>query len=327
VKGQISVDFTPSVYEHAARLIDRTPWDVSRDADLMFKAHAEAWRLYGHAPVVVGIDIYNLEAEAYGAPVRDPGGEGLPAIVEHPFSSAEELAELQPPDPGVDGRLPMAIATGRRLADELPGADVRIPVSGPFSIASNLLGMSGLLCECLTRPAETREALGCLSRNQATLCRAVREAGLDIAFFESAAAPPLLSPRLFHDVELPALHVAIEEAAGIVGHPVPCIIGGDTTPILGDILETGTGYVICPAEADQAEFMRRVRARTDVRVRINTRPEIVASGTWPEIRAEVDRVLVLAAERPNVCLGTGALPYETPPGNVLRIRDYVANHS
>ena len=40
------MDFSPSVYEHAAFLIDRTPWDVSRDADLLFEAHAEAFRRY-----------------------------------------------------------------------------------------------------------------------------------------------------------------------------------------------------------------------------------------------------------------------------------------
>jgi uroporphyrinogen decarboxylase len=321
------VEFAPSVYEHAARLIGRTPWAVSRDQDLMVEGHARAWRLYSHAPVVVGIDIYNLEAEAYGAGVREPSGEGLPAVTDHPFRTAEELTVLPAPDPAADGRLPMIIAAGRRLAAELPGADVRIPVSGPFSIAAGLLGMDALLCEAIGRAEPTRQALVHLARNQAPLCRAAKAAGLDIAFFESAAAPPLLSPALFRAVELPALRTAIEEAAAIVGHPVPCIIGGDTTPILDAILEAGTGYVICPAETDQAEFMRRVWERTEVRVRINTRPEVIASGTWPQTRAEVDRVLALAAGRSNVCLGTGALPYETPPGNVLRMRDYIAEHS
>ena len=27
---------------------------------------------------------------------------------------------------------------------------------------------------------------------------------------------------------------------------------------------------------------------------------------------------------PNVCLGTGALPYETPPENVLRLQEYAS---
>jgi hypothetical protein len=64
------MSFCPSVYEHAARVIGRTPGEVSRDGVLLSKGHIEAYRLYRHRPIVVGIDIYDLEAEAYGATVR-----------------------------------------------------------------------------------------------------------------------------------------------------------------------------------------------------------------------------------------------------------------
>ncbi len=318
------MDFAPSVYEHAARLIGRSPWDVSRDAELMFRGHAEAYRLYAHSPVVVGIDIYNLEAEAYGAPVDRPSGTGIPAISRHVCASLSQLAELEPLDPAGAGRIPMVIEVGARLAREFPEADVRIPLSGPFSIAISLMGAEALLCAALQEPAETAAALGHLVEGQVRFCEEVRGRGLDIAFFESAAAPPLLSPRQFREVELPALKAIMARTAEVVGHPVPCIIGGDTTPILDAILETGTGYVICPAETDQRAFMDAIWDRTEVRVRVNMAPEVTARGTWAEIRAEVDRILDLTAGRENVCLGTGALPYETPPDNVLRVKQYLA---
>ena len=73
-----AMDISPSVYEHAAMLIGRTPWEVSRDGDLIFEAHAAAYRRYRQTPVMPGIDIYNLEAEAYGAAVARPGGNGIP---------------------------------------------------------------------------------------------------------------------------------------------------------------------------------------------------------------------------------------------------------
>lgn len=317
------MDFAPSVYEHAARLIDRRPWEVSRDAELMFQAHAEAYRLYGHSPVVVGIDIYNLEAEAYGARVDEPTGVGLPAITRPICSTMRRLASIRLFDPQRDGRVPLVMQVARRLARRFPQADIRIPVSGPFSIAANLLGVEALLCAAVTSPKEAAAALQHLVDGQAALCEEVRRFGLDIAFFESAAAPPLLSPELFRRVELPALKSMMAEASALVGHPVPCIIGGDTTPILDAILETGTGYVICPAETDQPAFMKGVWDRTEVTVRINMAPEIVAAGTWDQVRSEVDRIVALAGDRPNVCLGTGAVPYETPPENVLRIKEYV----
>jgi len=116
----------------------------------------------------------------------------------------------------------------------------------------------------------------------------------------------------------------MEIAEEIVNHPVPCVIGGDTTPILEDLLDTGTDYVVCPAETNQVDFIAKSIARPEVKVRINLDPNTVAYGTHEEIRREVDRLLRLAATRPNCLLGTGCLPYETPPENVEFIREHVA---
>ena len=317
------MDFAPSVYEHCALLIGRTPWEVSRDPDLLFEAQAEGFRRYRHGPVVVGVDIYNLEAEAYGAEVVEPAGCGIPAVTRPICRGPADVSALTPLDPAAAGRVPMVIEVAARLRAALPAADVRVPVSGPFSIAAGLMGFEALLCLVCLRPAEARDALTHLVEGQVRFCRAVRDAGLDVAFFESAAAPPLLSPAQFRSVELPALKAAITGAAEVVGHPVPCVIGGDTTPILPDILATGTRYVICPAETDQAAFLAALADRPDVMVRVNMSPAVTAGGTWDDIRAEVDRVLDLVDGRDRACLGTGALPYETPPRNVEMIRDYV----
>ena len=318
------MDFVPAVYEHAARFVGERPWTVSRDGELLARAHAEAWRCYRHAPVVVGIDIYNLEAEAYGAEIAEPEGDGLPAVVRHPCGSLEDLAALAPFDPTSARRIPMVIDAARRVREACPGADVRVPVSGPFSIAVSLMGFEPLLCEVLTRPDAARGALEHLARGGGVLCEAVRDAGLDIAFFESAASPPLLSPDLFRTVELPALREILGRAAEIMGHPVPCIIGGDTAPILEDILSTGTGYVICPSETDQAAFLDAMKSHPEVTVRASMPPEVLAAGPPEAIRAGIDRLIKLVDGRPNTCLGAGVVPYEAPPENVLLARDYAA---
>ncbi|MBN2450224.1 MAG: hypothetical protein JXR77_07535 [Lentisphaeria bacterium] len=319
------MEFVPSVYEHCAALIGRRPWEVSRDPELMFRGQAEAYRLYQHAPVVVGVDIYNLEAEAYGAAVAEPLGNGIPAVTQHPCATLEEILALPSPDPISAGRLPMIIGVGRRLKNTFPGADVRIPVSGPFSLATSLLGLDSLLCEACLQPERTTAMLLHLVEGQMAFCRAIRSAGLDIAFFESAAAPPLLSPELFHRVELPALQTAMQRAAAIVHHPVPCIIGGDTARITDHLLATGTLYVICPSphETDQAAFLRGLRPHPHVKVRVNMAPEIVARGPLETLKGEADRILALIRDRPGACVGTGALPYETPPEHVLFLQKYI----
>lgn len=320
----MKIAFSPSVYEHAAFLIGRTPWEVSRSAQLMERAHRAAHERYGHSPVVVGIDIYNLEAEAYGCVVREPSGNGIPAIREGLYGSMEQTRALRPFDPTADGRIPMVVGVARSLAEAFPRTKVLVPLSGPFSLAANLRGLGGVLEDLLRSPDTVREFLMRLAEGQVRFAQAVTNAGLDVAFFESAAAPPLLSPQQFSDVELPALVQTMRGVGAAVGHPVPCIIGGDTEQILEDILGTGTNYVICPAETDQARFMAHLEGRDNVAVRVNLDPLTVARGPWERIRSEIDRIVGLAAGRPNVLLGTGALPYETPPEHVLAIKRYVA---
>lgn len=314
-----------SVYEHAAALIGRSPWEVSRSGALMWEAHRAAYRLYRHGPVTVGIDIYNLEAEAYGCRVRQPTGNGIPAITEPLFSSLDQALALEPFDPRRAGRLALVTDVAARLAAEFPKADVRVPVSGPFSIAQNLLGLENLLASVALEPERTALLLEQLVEGQVAFSRAVARAGVGVAFFESAAAPPLLSPDAFRRVELPALRRAIAAVSEETGNPVPCIIGGDTVHILPEMLETGTGFLICPAETDARLFLERMRAHPEVTVRVNLDPAVYTRGTKREIAAAVDRVVEMAEGRPNVLLGTGAIPYETPVDNLLFLREYAAS--
>jgi uroporphyrinogen decarboxylase len=319
----MNMDFAPSVYEHAAAVIGEAPWRVSRDPELLLRAHAEAFRLYRHSPVVIGIDIYNLEAEAYGATIAAPAGNGIPSISAHLCRTSADIAQLRMFDPTRDGRIPMVIGTGKRLAKILPEADILIPLSGPFSLASNLIGFDRLLCDMIDEPLTVGRALDHLARGQMAFCREIVSQGLGIALFESGATPPLISPDMFAEIELPALKYLIGKASSIAGRPVPCIVGGNTLPILDAMLDTGTGYVICPFETDQVLFMRHMAAYPDVMVRINTNPAVFVGDNPSLVRREIERILMLVGSRRKVCIGTGVLPFETNPDLVLMAKKII----
>jgi len=322
----MKISFTPVIYEHAARFTGRSVWEVSRNADLMFEGHRRAYLEYRQQVIAVGIDIYNLEAEAYGARVeRGEADDAIPAIRHPLLKSLDDGLNLPAFDPDRDGRIAMVLSVGRRLKREFPDADVRIPVAGPFSIAFNLVGINPLCIDAALRPDETAAFLMRLAENQAVLCRAIAAAGLDVAFFESAAAPPILSPRQFHELELPALRRILEIAGNCLGHPVPCIMGGNTYPILDDILSTGTDYLACNVETDQRAFVEAVaRKRPHVKIRVNLDPGVVACSDPQRIYRAIDHVLDIVGGRPQCVMGTGAMPLETPPENIRLIREYVA---
>jgi uroporphyrinogen decarboxylase len=316
--------FTAAIYEHSAKLINKTPWEVSRSSELLYQAHVKAFETYGHTPVVIGIDIYNLEAEAYGSVIKRVEDDSIPSIQTYYCSSMNEILNLAPFDPQKAGRVPIVLQVGKKVKNRCPNADVRIPVSGPFSIASNILGFDNLLTEALLYPDRMRETLLHLASGQIRFCEEIINNGLDISFFESAATPPLISPDLFKAIEFPALMETIKGATAVVGHPVPCIIGGDTVHILDMILQTGTDYVICPAETNQALFMKKMQQHLNIMVRINTKPQVMMVDDLDLVYRDIDRVLEIAGNRENFVIGTGALPLEARTENVLAARDYVA---
>ena len=215
------------------------------------------------------------------------------------------------------------IAAAQELKQQLPEAVVKVPVSGPFSLASNLCGLENLLCDCLTDLETVEQALKKLVMNQLRFCRAIAEAGAGITFFESAATPPLVPPHMFQELVLPALQELIQGAAGFLGEAVPCIIGGNTLPILETMLSTGTKYIICPGETDQSAFMKTMEKHPDVMVRMNMNPAVFCTADVSAGFREADRVMALARGREKVCLSSGVLPYEAVPATVLAVKNYI----
>jgi uroporphyrinogen decarboxylase len=323
----MSIPFIPIVYEHAAALIGERPWTVSRSAELLFHAHREAQRLYGYRQIVMGIDVYNIEAEGYGAQVEDAGENAIPSIRHHPCSSLEEILALKQPDIKRHGRFPDILEAATRLRDVCTPASVAIPLSGPFSIASNLLGLENLLVEIMTEPEPVVKTLQHLAAFQVALAREILGQGLDIVFFESSATPPLLSPAQFTTIELPALSQLTKGYAAAAGRPAALVIGGNTLGILDAIAQTGADSIICPSETDQKDFMDKMSIYPDMFVRVNMQPGVFSAKESDLARSEAERVLAITRGRKQVCIGTGVLPYDADPEIVLQIQAYIRERS
>lgn len=317
------MNFTPGIYEHAARFADCSPWQASRDGELLFRAHAGAYRKYRHAPVVAGIDIYNVEAESLGAVVENVPGSGVPAICNPVFHSSHELLRHLAGTPAHNGRCQLVLEAATRLRETFPGADIRVPVSGPFSLATHLLGFRAVLEEAIQAPMMLAATVHALALWQMRWCEAISGTRLGIIVFESAASPPLLSPSLFRTVELPALNLLLRSAHRCSGAAVPCILGGNTAIIVDALLESGAGGLLCPAETDQQRFLLAARQRPEVHVRVNMQTQVFLGNDAAAALREARRALKLAALHPNASVGTGVLPYDANPDLVEKVKALV----
>jgi uroporphyrinogen-III decarboxylase len=319
--------FSPGIYEHAAALIGARPGPVSRDAELLFQAHRAAWETYSHPMVVAGIDVYNIEPEAMGAGIDRPPGDGVTSVISHPCSCIEALSEVGRPDYSRDGRMPMILDVAARLAAVCEGPDVFVPVYGPLALANALAGMDEILCGMMEEPERVREALGHLADIQAGYVEAILEAGARPLIFESGACPPLLPPAIFSDIEAPALGSLFARCRAAGDSAPACIIGGDVVPILPTLASLKPGFLICPSETDQLRFVEVMRDFPEVSVRINMPVTAVTEDDWHQTAAMAELAMELANQLSHASVGTGVVPFNTPPERIFRLRDHIHNSS
>src|SRR5512136_2445977 len=101
------VPFCPAVYEHKAALIGVRPSEMCRDAGLFERAIIREVEVYDPDMLVVGCDVYNVEAEASGCEVLYPDSNGVPAVRTRVIAPGDAVSTLTVPDPSTAGRMPL----------------------------------------------------------------------------------------------------------------------------------------------------------------------------------------------------------------------------
>lgn len=325
--GADHVPFLPTILEHAAAVIGVSPSAAARDAACMAQAHIEAWRRYGHDAVTVGIDVYNTEAEALGCEVRFYGDNSIPGIVGRPgadWETCDYLSELDAActDAVEKGRLPLMLRAARLVKDEIGSeVPVGIGISGPFSVCCELMGFENFIFACMGEPEAAEALLRRVTGFLEQWCGVIVRAGLGVTLFESWAAPPLLTPALYRRFAAPWEGMVVQSIRQAGGLAPSLVIGGDTATLLEDILSTGTAMAIADYNADLPLYVGAAR-RKGLLLRGNIDPKLVAAGPVDAILRQADRAIQSASGYPGFVLGTGVLPYDTPPEHVLALREH-----
>lgn len=310
------VPFVPAIYEHKAWFVGQTPSRVCRDAELFTDAVLAEYEQIRSDALAIGIDVYNVEAEAVGSKVTYFDGDdiSIPAV----GSDAAVLKEDHPvdslkiPDPLRDGRMPLNLEVARRVVKELgQTVPIRGAISGPFSLAANLVGAENLFMMTLSSPERVHKLLSFSARVAREFGRAFIETGCGVIIFDSQASPELLAPSMYKEFVVEPTKELIFFLHRRGAQHVPLIIGGNTTKILDLYIETGANNILCDAAADGTRFLTECsRRRIAFRRNIDSMNFLEAS---PEdVRAEAIRYLREAEGYPGLILGTGVVPYGTP---------------
>ena len=319
------VPFLPAIYEHKAWFVGETPSKVCRDVNLFTTAAVAEYERVQPDALTIGIDVYNVEAEAVGCRVTYYKGDDVSTPAIGPdgavFQGSSDVSSLKMPDPKKDGRMPLNIDVARRVVQVL-GREVPIrgAVSGPFSMASSLVGPERLMMLTMIQPGLVKDLISFSAEVIKVYGRAFIDVGCGVIIFDSQASSELLSPATYRDLVLAPTQGIIKyfQQSGV--RHVPLIIGGNTTPMLDAYLETGANNVLCDAKADVVHFLEKCsKARRSFRRNLDTSDFLEV--TAKQLRRRALKTLKESNSYPGFILGTGVVPYGTPLANLVSIRD------
>ncbi len=317
------VPFEPAIYEHKAFLIGRTPSEVARSEELLLQSLRKEHEIYNADFLVVGLDVYNVEAEALGCQVRFFENTDVPAISEPILESPGDVERLKVPNPETDGRMPLFLSVAEKLAGEL-GQDVVIrgALSGPFSLASELLGMEKLLIETFSDPNSVVKLLDFATETLLIYADAFLDRGVGVVSFDSRCVPPLISPDMYRDTIF-KFHRKFMTHLKERGETVRAlIIGGDTIAINPFLKQTGANILLADFTVDLKEAFQTV-ADSNVVLRANLDPFVLSQGSPDEIESAARKVVAAGLRHRRFMMGTGIVPFDTPPENVQIVKKIV----
>lgn len=316
--------FLPAIYEHKAWFIGSTPSAISRDGDLLTRALLAEYEAIGPDALAIGVDVYNLEAEAVGCTVSFYEGDdtSIPGIKpgNHIVHVGDDLSNARLPNPLKDGRMPVNITAARNVRAAL-GHDfwLRGAISGPFSLAISLVGAEALFVACLDNPDWVRSCLEYCGRIIKEFSKGYIDAGAELIIFDSQASPELLSPAMYEEFVLPITQDFMAWAATQGVRDVPLIIGGNTTPIAEVLALSGGNNLLCDFTADFDEWAAVARS-AGKSLRRNISPRLIETSPPEKIYEVACREIARGKDLPGFIMGTAVIPFGTPTESILAVK-------
>ncbi|MBI2479234.1 MAG: uroporphyrinogen decarboxylase family protein [Planctomycetia bacterium] len=321
------VAVAPYMYDVAALNAGVSLYDFCHDATAMVKAQLALHEIVGQDVIAIGSDNYYI-AEGFGCRTIMEGDE-LPALDKPAIETLADVFELTVPDPHTDGRMPLMLEA-IRLAREAVGDKVAIrsPGTGPFALASHLLGSQQWLCEVGMASAKLPEANEAALRHALDLATealirfgtACWDAGADIIHCgDSLASCDVISPATYREYAFPYQQRVFKawREHGIDGALLH--ICGNATKVIDLYGDTGAHLIEIDNKVDLALAKQRIGDRVALMGNVHTVADLL-HGTVETVGAAAQRCIEQAGKGGRFILGSGCIvPRRTPVENLIEM--------
>lgn len=255
----------------------------------------------------------SVEAEAFGAELHPASDDEVPSVAGRRITSPAEAASLAAPEVGA-ARTALQVKVVQGLSRAAPGRLILAGVTGPFSLAARLLGVSEALVLTLQEPALVHQATERGTRFLAQYLKALKDSGAGGVFLAEPTSG-LLSPKglatfstpylreLIKAVEAPDFTLVVHNCAARAVH-------------LPAIIQSGAAALHFGAPMDLGAALNQVSEGTLVAGNLD--PTSVFQADSPDqVTAAVHQHLGRFSSRPNFLLSSGCdLPRQTPLVNL-----------
>jgi uroporphyrinogen decarboxylase len=313
--------FCPAIYEHKASLIGKGISQVATDGSLLQEALLAEYERYQPDMITVGIDIYNIEAEAIGAEVLfSEKSDVVPSVKDRILKDVSDVNNLRTPKISTAARIPLFLQVAEKI-NAILGKNVLVrgALSGPYSIAAELMGIEPLIMAMVMDQDNCCKLLDFTCEFVIAYGKEYIKRGLSLCMFDSQASPPLISPEMF-DTFLVPRYQKIAQAFKAAGCDCSeLVIGGQTDGIAEPMRKTGFDIILCDYPCDPESFLTD-KEETMPLVRRNLSPVLIEQGDFEGLRDKVTEVRNLSSQFRNVMIGTGVLSYNVPTENILNVK-------
>jgi len=107
---------------------------------------------------------------------------------------------------------------------------------------------------------------------------------------------------------------------------VALISGGDTFGIAADLIATGSSILVADSNTDQREY-KALCDKSGINLRANIESKIVEEGDRLQMEGAVKTLIDNCALGGRFIFGCGVVSYNTPPENIIALRNMVEKHN
>lgn len=320
----------PLVGIHGAQLAAIDIEKALKSRSLMVNSQLHALDLYGYDGVISFMDL-TLEAEALGCRIlyrRDT----VPSVAEALFQDINDYDRIEVTRIEESERVEEFIRAAELMKENIDGSKTAVGayITGPFTLAGQLMGMETLFENMILHPESFEQVLKKTGEVTGVMGEKYKKLGLDLVIvLDPMASPDLISPRHFRTMVKPFIKRVVQMMnpphALIVLH-----ICGDTTSILPDMIDCGIDALSIDSKVDIAHAAHLCAA--DVGLIGNIDPvNLLLKGSRKDVDEASRQCIEASSEATYFILSSGCeVPKDTPAENITEMvrvaRTYTKTH-